>query len=343
MRARSALIFCLISVAAFAVETVGCMAAQGLTDTERMRVELFERAGPSVVHVAVQRPRPSHGEYGAGITWDHLGHVVTNNHVVKDASSIAIVLPSGKLFSARVVGTSINYDLAVLQIDGHPSDLPPPLTLGRSDNLQVGQSVFAIGNPFGFDQTLTIGIVSALKSRMRIDDSHELANAIQLGASINPGDSGGPVLDSSGEVIGMTTATVSASGGSSGLGFAIPAETLNRVVPQLIESGKIKRPTIGIVPAAEARSVIQRVRGIAIAKVMPGSPADKAGLRGTTDSGAQPSDIITAANGRDVTRLADLVEELWSTGIGRSIKLVVSRDGQSLALNLPIVDGRQGF
>jgi 2-alkenal reductase len=342
MPARYVLIFSLIAVTAFATETAESMVAQGLTNTERMRVELFESASPSVVHVAVQRPRPSHGEYGAGIMWDLLGHVVTNNHVVKDASAIAIVLPSGKLFSAHVVGTAINYDVAVLQIDGDSNHLPPPLTLGRSDNLEVGQSVFAIGNPFGFDQTLTIGIVSALKRRMRIDDSHELANAIQLGASINPGDSGGPVLDSSGEVIGMTTATVSASGGSSGVGFAIPAETLNRVVPQLIASGKIQRPTIGIFPAAEARSVLQRVRGVAIANVMPGSPADTAGLRGA-DSKAQPSDIITSAGGHDVAQLADLVERIWEAGIGQSIELTLNRSGQSVIVKVPIVDGRSGF
>jgi 2-alkenal reductase len=243
-----------------------------------------------------------------------------------------------------VLGTAINYDVAVLKIDGNTTDMPPPLTRGRSDNLQVGQSVYAIGNPFGFDQTLTVGIVSALKRRMRIDNEHELANAIQIGASINPGDSGGAVLNSSGELIGMTTATVSASGDSSGVGFAIPSETLKRVVPQLIESGKVRRPTIGIFPAPEAESVIQRVRGVTIASVVPGSPADRAELRGmAAGAPTHPSDIITAADGHEVARLADLVEELWKAGVGQSVELSIDREGRSVICTVPIVGGNVGF
>lgn len=311
-----------------------------LTSAERTRVKLFKSAGPSVVHVAARKP--SAGEYGAGIVWDARGHIVTNNHVVKDAKSVMVVFSSGELFPAHVIGTAISYDIAVLKIDGNASNLPPPLTQGRSDNLQVGQSVFAIGNPFGFDQTLTVGIVSALRRRMRIDKDHELANAIQLGASINPGDSGGPVLDSSGKLIGMTTAVVSASGGTSGVGFAIPSETLNRVVPQLIDFGKVRRPTIGIFPAPETKSVIQRVRGVTIASVVPGSPADTVGLRGV-NAKVQSPDIITAAGGHEVAQLADLVEVLWQTGIGQFIELTINRNGRLLTVKLPVVDGRFGF
>ncbi len=217
-----------------------------LADIERTSIELFERASPSVVQVVGARAgtldaAQSEGENGGaqsgtGFIWDAAGHVVTNDHVVEGAGSLAVRLASGQVLRAQLVGTAPNYDLAVIRVDNTRS-LPPPIAIGSSDDLKVGQWVFAIGNPFGLDQTLTTGIISALKRRLPTSAGREITNVIQTDAAINPGNSGGPLLDSAGRVIGVNTAILSPSGTSAGIGFAIPIDSVNRVVPELIRRG----------------------------------------------------------------------------------------------------------
>src|SRR5215831_8022333 len=231
-----------------------------LSDIERMSIEIFERVSPSVVQVvgragALEAP-PSEGENGptqsgTGFVWDAAGHIVTNDHVVEGTGSLAVRLASGQVLRAQIVGTAPNYDLAVIRVDNTRS-LPPPIPIGASDDLKVGQLVFAIGNPFGLDQTLTTGIISALKRRLPTSGGREITNVIQTDAAINPGNSGGPLLDSAGRVIGVTTAILSPSGTNAGIGFAIPIDSVNRVVPELIRRGSVPTPGIGIVAANEA-------------------------------------------------------------------------------------------
>src|SRR5207237_5433041 len=187
--------------------------------------------------------------------------------------------PSGQVIKARVTGTAPNYDIAVLQLDSTRA-LPPPIAIGTSADLKVGQSVFAIGNPFGLDQSLTTGIISALKRRLPTSAGREISDVIQTDAAINPGNSGGPLLDSAGRVIGVNTAILSPSGTSAGIGFAIPVDIVNRVVPDLIKNGRVPTPGIGIVAASEAVSTRLGIEGVIIVRTAPGSPAERAGIRG---------------------------------------------------------------
>ena len=251
-----------------------------LADIERTSIELFERASPSVVQVVGARTgaldaAQSEGENGGaqsgtGFIWDAAGHIVTNDHVVEGAGSLAVRLASGQVLRAQLVGTAPNYDLAVIRVDNTRS-LPPPIAIGSSDDLKVGQWVFAIGNPFGLDQTLTTGIISALKRRLPTSAGREITNVIQTDAAINPGNSGGPLLDSAGRVIGVNTAILSPSGTSAGIGFAIPIDSVNRVVPELIRRGSVPTPGIGIVAANEAAATRAGVEGVVILRTVPGS------------------------------------------------------------------------
>src|SRR4249920_2175688 len=260
-----------------------------LSDIERTSIELFERASPSVVQVVGARTgaldaAQSEGENGAaqsgtGFIWDAAGHIVTNDHVVEGTGSLAVRLATGQVVRAQLVGTAPNYDLAVIRVDNTRS-LPPPIAIGTSDDLKVGQWVFAIGNPFGLDQTLTTGIISALKRRLPTSAGREITNVIQTDAAINPGNSGGPLLDSAGRVIGVTTAILSPSGSSAGIGFAIPIDTVNRVVPEIIARGYVPTPGIGIATGGEDMATRAGVEGVVVTRTVPGSPADRAGLRG---------------------------------------------------------------
>src|SRR5882757_6639937 len=203
-----------------------------LSDVERSTIELFEHVSPSVVQVVARAGalEPSQGEgesggaqSGTGFIWDAAGHIVTNDHVVEGTGSLAVRLASGQVLRAQLVGTAPNYDLAVIRVDNTRS-LPPPIAIGTSDDLKVGQWVCAIGNPFGLDQTLTTGIISALKRRLPTSAGREITNVIQTDAAINPGNSGGPLLDSAGRLIGVNTAIYSPSGSNAGIGFAIPVD-----------------------------------------------------------------------------------------------------------------------
>jgi len=316
------------------------LARTDLSPTEQATITLFNHAAPSVVHIAVNKKptagsnKGDDGEYGSGFIWDAVGHVITNTHVVRDAIAINVVLPAGRLVAAQVIGLAPYYDIAVLQI--HETNFPKALTLGQSSSLQVGQSIFAIGNPFGLDQTLTTGVISALKRRTVVDGQHEIANAIQIDAAINPGNSGGPLLDSSGRLIGINTAIVSSSGTSSGVGFAIPVATAKRVVPELIQTGHATLPGIGIMPAPNSAAVLEHVHGIVIAKILPGSPASQAGLKGSRPG--QVGDVITMANGIPTLTLADFSEQLAKAGVGNNIHVTIVEAGQPKDRVLEVID-----
>lgn len=321
------------------------VAARGaLAEAERANVEIFEKVSPSVVQVVTQtaanplsEDQESGAASGTGIVWDNDGHVVTNNHVVQNASQVAIRFASGEAVRAEIVGTAPNYDLAVLRIRS-ARNLPPPLALGSSADLKVGQFAYAIGNPFGLDQSMSSGIISALKRRLPTSNGREISNVIQTDTAINPGNSGGPLLDSAGRLIGVTTAILSPSGSNAGIGFAIPVDIVNRVVPQLIRNGRVPTPGIGIVTANEAVATRIGAEGLIIVRTTQGSPAERAGLRGVDLSTGELGDVITAVDGKPVHRLSDLADQLEQIGVGNKVRLTVSRDGSARDVEVAIVD-----
>jgi S1-C subfamily serine protease len=320
-----------------------------LSDAERANIELFERVSPSVVQVAARSSTTNPladdegsgssagAASGTGFIWDNDGHVVTNNHVVQNGSEVAIRFASGEVAQAGIIGVAPNYDLAVLKIRS-ARKLPPPVALGSSNELKVGQSAFAIGNPFGLDQSLTSGIISALKRRLPTSSGREISNVIQTDTAINPGNSGGPLLDSAGRLIGVNTAIISPSGSSAGIGFAIPADIVNRVVPELIKNGRVPTPGIGIVAASEAVSTRLGVEGVIIVRTAPGSPAERAGIRGVDFNSGALGDVIVQADGKPVHRLSDLTDQIEQVGAGKSIRISLKRGSQTRDISIDIVD-----
>jgi 2-alkenal reductase len=235
------------------------------------------------------------------------------------------------------VGTAPNYDLAVIRISGGAAP-PPPIAVGTSADLKVGQFAYAIGNPFGLDLSLTTGVISALKRRLPTSGGREIVGVIQTDAAINPGNSGGPLLDSSGRLIGVNTAIFSRSGSNAGIGFAIPVDVVNRVVPELIRNGRVATPGIGIVAANEAITAPLGIDGVAVVRTNPGSPAERAGLQGINPSTGSLGDIIVAADGKPVHHLSDLTDQLERVGVGRNVNLTVDRNGQSRKVEAAVVD-----
>jgi 2-alkenal reductase len=320
-----------------------------LSEAERANIELFERVSPSVVQVAARaaagnplaEDEGGDGAAGAasgtGFVWDNVGHVVTNNHVVQNGSEVAVRFASGEVAKAEIIGVAPTYDLAVLRIK-NARQLPPPVALGSSTELKVGQSAFAIGNPFGLDQSLTSGIISALKRRLPTSSGREIANVIQTDTAINPGNSGGPLLDSAGRLIGVNTAILSPSGTSAGIGFAIPIDIVNRVVPELIKNGRVPTPGIGIVAASEAVSTRLGIEGVIIVRTTPGSPAERAGIRGVDFGSGALGDVIVQADGKPVHRLSDLTDQIEQAGAGKSIRISLKRGSQTRDINVDIVD-----
>jgi S1-C subfamily serine protease len=318
-----------------------------LADSERTAVEIFERASPSVVQVAVRTGGAGLDEEGGGIQsgtgfiWDSSRHVVTNSHVVTGGGEVMVRLASGDVLPAERVGVAANYDLAVLRVGGMGS-LPPAISIGSSSDLKVGQWAFAIGAPFGLDQSLTTGVISALKRHLPTAAGREIGNVIQTDAAINPGNSGGPLLDSAGRVIGVNTAIYSPSGTNAGVGFAIPVDVVNRVVPDLIRNGRVPTPGIGIVAADEAVAARLGADGVVIVRTMPGSPAERAGLSGVDRQSGTLGDIIVAVNGTAVHRLADLTDQLEQTGVGKTVELSIKRGGATRSIQVQVADiGRQ--
>jgi 2-alkenal reductase len=314
-----------------------------LSEFERSSIRVFEAIAPSVVQVVGLPPGAELGtteggvQSGTGFVWDRAGHIVTNNHVVENAGSLVVRFASGDVVAAELTGTAPNYDLAVLRL-GRTADLPPPVPLGSSEDLKVGQVAYAIGNPFGLDQSLTTGIISALKRHLPTSNGREIADVIQTDAAINPGNSGGPLLDSAGRLIGVNTAILSPSGTNAGIGFSIPVDVVNRVVPALICDGRVPTPGIGIVAADEAIAARLGLTGVVIADVVPGSPAEGAGLQGIDTQRGTVGDVITAADGDSVGRLADLADRLERVGVGCKVILTVLRSGATRNVEVAVVD-----
>jgi 2-alkenal reductase len=329
----------------YAAETPRAVTPRGdLTPAEQSTIELFRRTSPSVVHVFAQASRGALGpdggqgaQTGTGFVWDAAGHVVTNNHVVQGANALQIRLANGEIVGATLVGRAPNYDLAVLRL-GRVTRAPPPLPVGSSADLQVGQAVFAIGNPFGLDQTLTTGVISALQRRLPTNEGREVADVIQTDAAINPGNSGGPLLDSAGRLIGVNTAIYSPSGASAGIGFAIPVDVVNRVVPDLIRTGRVPTPGIGILIADESAVARLGIEGVVIVGTQRGSSAQRAGLEGIDRATGELGDVIVGAEGEPVRRLADLVRVLQRVGVGRTVRLTVERDGRRRQVDVAVAD-----
>ncbi|MFL5258527.1 MAG: S1C family serine protease [Hyphomicrobiales bacterium] len=314
-----------------------------LADVERSTIEIFERVSPSVLQVVARGASnpfmddESRAATGSGFVWDDQGHIVTNNHVVQNAGQVAVRFASGEAAEADVVGLAPNYDVAVLRLRSARRH-SPPVMLGSSADLKVGQAAYAIGNPFGLDQSLTTGIISALKRRLPASGGREIANVIQTDAAINPGNSGGPLLDSAGRVIGVTTAILSPSGTNAGIGFAIPIDVVNRIVPELISNGRVPTPGIGIVAADETVATRMGVEGVIVVRTTPGSPAEQAGLQGVDTSSGTLGDVIVEANGKEVRRLSDLTDELEKTGVGNRVKLEVKRGTETRVVESQVID-----
>ena len=308
---------------------------------ELAQIDLFKKTSPSVVHITslgVQRdlfsmnvqevPRGT----GTGFVWDTAGHIVTNYHVIQGANGARVTLADQSTYDAKMVGAFPDRDLAVLRIDA-PKEKLPPIALGSSRDLQVGQRVYAIGNPFGLDQTLTLGIVSALGREIESFNNRTIKGVIQTDAAINPGNSGGPLLDSAGRLIGVNTQIASPSGASAGIGFSIPADEVNRIVPRLIKDGRFVRPAIGVSAGpANFHKALGLPKGVAIVQVGNGSPAAKAGLqafrRGSRGEVVQ-GDVITAINDEPVGDLDDMLAVLEKRQAGESVQLTLWREGRS--------------
>jgi S1-C subfamily serine protease len=317
-----------------------------LTVEETRNIEVFRRASDSVVFItSIAVPRDFFFEAdqipegsGSGFVWDREGRIVTNFHVIERAQRLAVTLADQSEWEAEVVGVAPDKDLAVLRIQAPPERLHP-LPAGRSDDLQVGQTVLAVGNPFGLDHTLTVGVVSALGRELRSPSGRTIRDIIQTDAAINPGNSGGPLLDSRGRLIGVNSAIYSPSGASAGIGFAVPVDTIVRLVPQLIARGRVEQPGIGVTLLADHLATRLQLEGVGVYDVVPGGPADRAGLLGVRLSRAGrvlPGDQIIAVDGRKTRKAEDLMHAFEAAGVGANVTLTVLRDGErrSVAIRL---------
>ncbi|MBI3448795.1 MAG: trypsin-like peptidase domain-containing protein [Acidobacteria bacterium] len=319
------------------VESGGAL-PEGLGPEESRNIQIFRASADSVVNITsialrrdffsldvMQIPQGT----GSGFVWDREGHIVTNFHVIEEGNAFTVTLADQSSLEAEVVGYSEDKDLAVLKVKA-PADKLAPLPLGRSHDLIVGQAVLAVGNPFGLDHSLTVGVVSALGRELRSPSGRTIHDVIQTDAAINPGNSGGPLLDSRGRLIGVNSAIYSPSGGSAGIGFAVPVDTVRKLVPQLIAHGKAVRPGIGITLVSDSVAGRLGLKGIAIYRVRTGSPADAAGLQGVRSSRMGDvvlGDVIVAVEGRPVESSDDLLDAFETAGEGATVRLTVERSG----------------
>lgn len=315
-----------------------------LTIDEQKTIDLFKATSPAVVFISsieVRRGLFSLNVYemprgtGSGFIWDTEGRIVTNFHVIQDASRVEVTLNDNTTWKAILVGVAPDKDLAVLQISA-PASRMQPIPVGDSESLQVGQKVYAIGNPFGLNRTLTAGIVSALGREIKAVTGRTIQDVIQTDAAINPGNSGGPLLDSAGRLIGVNTAIFSPTGSSAGIGFAVPVATVNRVVPQIIRYGKVIKPGLGVILANRGIAEQLGIKGALVINVQPGSNAEKAGIRGTRQlpGGIILGDIIVAVGGNKIEDYDDLRNELDRYKVGDTVNLIVIRDEQPLAIKI---------
>ena len=319
---------------------------------ELNNIAVFRAASPSVVNITAlglerdlfsrnvqQVPQGT----GTGFVWDTAGHLVTNYHVIQDAAGARVTLSDQSSYKAELVGAFPDRDLAVLKIVA-PAGKLKPLPVGSSRDLQVGQQVYAIGNPFGLDQTLTTGIVSALNREIESVTRRVIRGAIQTDAAINPGNSGGPLLDSAGRLIGVNTAIFSPSGASAGIGFAIPVDEVNRIVPRLIRDGRMVRPALGVTGGgAEINRALGLPKGVPLVRIQRGGPAAKAGLKAfaRADGGVVQGDVITAINDEAVDDADDMLNALEKLNPGDSATLTLWRAGATRKVSVVLSESEE--
>ena len=341
---------------------VPAMTEEPANALEGQVVAVYESAGPAVVNISTvviaydffMRPVPQEGGTGSGFVYDAEGHIVTNYHVVENAEELSVTLADGEVYPAQIVGVDPSNDLAVVRID--VENLPQPVALGDSDGLRVGEFVVAIGNPFGLERTLTVGVISSLGRVIQSPDGRFIGEAIQTDAAINPGNSGGPLLDLEGRVIGVNSQIISPSRASAGIGFAVPVNTVKRVVPQLIAQGRYAHPWLGVQPLGLTPERAQAFReagmdvpvdeGLLMIEVIPGGPADRAGIRGG-DRIVQlgnvqlplGGDIVTAINGEAVDDLQELTVYLETqTQVGDTVEVTIFRGGVEQSVRVTLAE-----
>lgn len=339
----------------------GLSPAQPLTEDEKNNITVYQKASPSVVNIistVITRdfflnPIPREGS-GSGSIIDTKGHILTNNHVIRDAQKLEVTLADGSKWPAKLVGTDPDNDLAVIKINAQPERLKP-LPFGDSKKLQVGQKVLAIGNPFGLGLTLTTGIISSLGRTIRSEVGTTIEDVIQTDASINPGNSGGPLLNSQGEIIGVNTAILSPTGASVGIGFAIPVNTAKRIVPELIAKGFVSYPYLGavvhtIIPQFAKALGLKAEKGAMVVEVTPGGPAEKAGLKGATKQAQIGNflhplggDIIIQVNQTEISTADDLIRYIRERKIGEVITLKIIRDGKTRDIKVTLQERPKDF
>lgn len=319
----------------------------GLLEDEKNTIDIFEKIAPSVVFITskvLQRdfftldvfeiPKGT----GSGFIWDRQGHIVTNFHVIEGATRLSVTLEDNSTYEAELVGIAPSKDLAVIKVSA-PQKLLSPIPLGSSSTLRVGQKVLAIGNPFGLDHTLTVGVVSALGREITSMTDRKIHNVIQTDAAINPGNSGGPLLDSRGQLIGVNTAILAPSGANAGIGFAIPVDTVKRVVPQLIKYGKVIRPGLAISFVSDSIAERLGIEGVIIARVSPRSSAARAGLRGITRTRRGEyilGDIIISVNGQRIKTYDDLAYAFENHEVGDWVELGLLRQGKKIKVRVQL-------
>jgi S1-C subfamily serine protease len=318
-----------------------------LAEDEKGAISLFKSVSPSVVYIttmtvrhelfssrALEVPQGA----GSGFVWDENGYLVTNFHVIANAQGARVTLADQSTWPAQLVGADPDKDIAVLKIDA-PKHLVPPIPLGTSSDLQVGQKVFAIGNPFGFDQTLTTGVISGLGREIVSASGRPIQGVIQTDAAINPGNSGGPLLDSAGRVIGINTAIYSPSGAYAGVGFAVPVDVVNRIVPQLVRGEKLKKPGLGIQWVPEYAVSRLGLEGVLILNVTPGSAADKAGLQPTRRDSFDNlilGDLIVGADGKPIRNVNDLFRVLDAHEVGDTVRFTIVRNNRKAEVEIQL-------
>jgi S1-C subfamily serine protease len=324
------------------------LSANARTEDERNTITIFRHAAASTVFVTQRRvvfdfvgralevPTGS----GSGFVWDKQGHIVTNFHVVANARSLSVALSDQRTFKAKVVGVEPRKDIAVLKLEEPPNNLQPIRVPSGTLELQVGQKVVAIGNPFGLDQTLTTGVISALGREVEGAGGVTIRDMVQTDAAINPGNSGGPLLDSGGQLIGMNAVIYSRSGAWAGIGFAVPVGTIQRVVPQIIRTGRAEQVGLGIHIDPNGRLERQAgIRGVVILDVVADTPAAEAGLRGTRESLGRLvlGDVITAIDDQPIADYDDLYNELDQKKENQKVTLTVVRDGKPRKVSMRLV------
>jgi S1-C subfamily serine protease len=307
---------------------------------EQATMEVFKKYARSVVSItsldarrdqfSLDANEPIQQGTGTGFVWDTSGHIVTNFHVIAHGDRASVTLNDNSSYPARIIGRAPDKDLAVLKIDA-PAQKLQPLPVGTSANLEVGQKVLAIGNPYNVGQTLTTGVISGLGREIKSMTRRSIFDVIQTDASINPGNSGGPLLDSAGRLIGVNTAIYSPSGASAGIGFAVPVDTVNAIVPQLLKFGQITRPGLGINIFSDQMATQYKIDGVVIRNVTPGGPADRAGITGIApgpNGGVVLGDVIVKVDAAEIQKASDLYRALDSHKVGDEVDLVLQNSGQ---------------